>query len=327
MNTFYWLVKREFWEHRGGFLWAPVITATAVVVLNLLSLIAGQVIGGRYLSGSDLWDKFASASPEDLRQVGGLLDISAAMPMGIICVTLFFVLFSYCMKNLSHDRSDRSILFWKSLPVSDLATVLSKVFSAVVVAPVIAVIVGSIGYLVMLLVFAANAAVHGIGFGTVMWTLPHHGRMLAAFWGMLPIYMVWMLPSVGWLMMCSAWSSGKVARWAIALPVGLGVMLTWLGAVGGTFGEITGWVWKNGVLRMVFSTLPGSWVGSLRDLPHLTIAHDKSGTRIDSFAGRLVENVGAQYHLLLTSEFLWGALAGVVMIGVAIWFRRWRTEL
>ncbi len=327
MNTFYWLVKREFWENRGSFLWTPVITASVVVVLNILLVIAGETIGARHMSSSRIWEKLATASPGDLKEAGTLLDVTAAMPMGIIGIVLFFVLIGYCMRNLSRDRADRSILFWKSLPVSDLATVLSKVFSAVVVAPVIATVIGSIGYLLMLLVYAVNASFHGVSFGMVMWTLPHHGRMFAAMWGMLPIYMIWMLPSVGWLMMCSAWSSGKVARWAVALPVAVGVVLTWMGAVGGTFNMVTGWIWKYGVLRLIFGILPGSWLGNLHDLPRLSITSDASGMHFQPFAGKLLENVGRQYHLLLTPEFLWGILAGAVMIAVATWLRHWRTEL
>lgn len=327
MKTFYWLVKREFWEHRGGFFWTPVITTAVLLVLNILGMIAGEIIGGRHFANSGVWHKLATtASPSDLKQISMVLDGTALMPLGIIGLVLFFVLLVYCMKTLSNDRVDRSILFWKSLPVSDLSTVLSKVFSAVVVAPVIAVIVGCIGYLLMLLAFAINASLHGLSFGMVMWGLPHPGHMLASVWGLLPIYMLWMLPSVGWLMMCSAWSSGKVSRWAIALPVAIGVIITWLGAIG-TFAGAASWFWKHVVLRLLLSTLPGSWVGNLQDLPHVTLSGNGSGMAIHSYAGQVLDNVGWQYHLLLTPGFLFGILAGAIMIAVAIWLRRWRTEL
>jgi len=35
MKTFYWLVKREFWEHKGGFFWAPVISGIVFLELAL----------------------------------------------------------------------------------------------------------------------------------------------------------------------------------------------------------------------------------------------------------------------------------------------------
>ena len=39
MKTLYWLVKREFWEHRGSFVWAPIITGGVVLLLTLMSII------------------------------------------------------------------------------------------------------------------------------------------------------------------------------------------------------------------------------------------------------------------------------------------------
>lgn len=332
MKTFYWLVKREFWEHRGSFLWTPVITTGVVLVINILSVIAGEVIGGRHFDTGMMWQQLATANPEDISKVGALLDLSALLPCIIVSVVLFFVLYGYCMKSLSSDRADRSILFWKSLPVSDLSTVLSKVFSAVIVAPVIAVIVSILGAIGMLLIFGINGAIHGVGFGEVVWGLAHPGRIITSMAGLLPIYMIWMLPCVGWLMLCSAWSKGKVARWAIALPIGVGVIITWLGAMTNWFGShtplggATDWFWKHIVLRILVSLFPGSWAGSMHDMATIEYSSG-SGWHTSSFAGDLLSNVGQQYHLLLTPQFLWGILAGAVMIAIAIWLRRWRTEL
>ena len=55
---------------------------------------------------------------------------------------LGFVVFFYCLGSLYDERKDRSVLFWKSLPVSDRDTVLSKALSALVVAPTLAIAVG-----------------------------------------------------------------------------------------------------------------------------------------------------------------------------------------
>ena len=41
-------------------------------------------------------------------------------------LTAFLVGVFYCLDALHGERRDRSILFWKSLPVSDLTTVLAK---------------------------------------------------------------------------------------------------------------------------------------------------------------------------------------------------------
>lgn len=334
MKTFYWLLKREFWEHRGGFLWAPVVTAAIVVAIDILLLIGDAVSGGRYLYGNGLGQHLVHGDPHQWKTFGALLDVMALMPTGIICIVLFFVLLSYCMKTLSADRADRSILFWKSLPVSDTATILSKVASAVVVAPVIAVIVGTIGYLLALLVLSLGATFHGIGFGQAMWTLTRPGHVVAALWATLPIYMVWMLPAVGWLMLCSAWAGGKVTRWAIAVPFGLAVVFSWFGFFGSA-GDFSAWFWNKIALRIVLGILPGSWFWL--DDQHglgMSIRIHGDGSTWSMLGSRQLDPVeklhylvSAQYHLFLTPEFLWGILACAGMIAIAIWLRRWRTEL
>src|SRR3546814_13401578 len=84
-------------------------------------------------------------------------------------IVLAFVVFFYCLGALYDERKDRSVLFWKSLPVSDAQTVLSKVGSAVVVAPVLAVIaslVTMIGFMVMLSIVVLF---HGGNQWTLLW--------------------------------------------------------------------------------------------------------------------------------------------------------------
>lgn len=330
MNTFYWLVKREFWEHRGGFLWAPVITVTAVVAVNIMLIIMAAVAGSNHNNFSLLWNQLAAASPEHLKQAGQIMDAVAFLPTLIVSIVLFFVLFSYCMKTLSTDRADRSILFWKSLPLSDLSTVLSKVFSAVIVVPVIAAVACAVGALLIYLLLAITGAMHGLGFGQILWTVPHPGRTIVSIFGMLPIYMIWMLPAVGWLMMCSAWSKGRVSRWAVALPIVLATVVTWVNVmVSGA--HASNWFWKQVVLRIIASLCPGSWLWreGHYGVPIFRASYNShNGVLAQSSFDNVFSGILApQYHLLLTPEFLWGALAGAVMIGIAIWLRRWRTEL
>lgn len=327
MKNFYWLVKREFWEHRGGFLWTPVITAAVVVIIDIMLVILGEVLGGRHDNFNLIWRKLATASPEDLRQAGNLLDFVAFIPAVIVSIVLFFVLFGYCMKTLSTDRKDRSILFWKSLPLSDLSTVLSKAFSAVIMAPVIATIASVIAAILIYVILAISASFHGLNFGEVLWTLPHPGSVIVSIIGVLPIYMVWMLPSVGWLMLCSAWSRGRVSSWAVALPFALGAIITWIGAM--SFDSLNGWFWNHIVLRVILSVFPGSWLwgNSGMSIFHANYDSGHGWQTHGSMADALSRTLTPQYHLLLTPEFLWGALAGFIMIAIAIWLRRWRTEL
>ncbi|MBV8157678.1 MAG: ABC-2 transporter permease, partial [Dyella sp.] len=165
MKTFYWLVKREFWEHRGGFLWAPVITGVVFLVLNVMAIIAAEVLGaqhGMQIGGGNVQMMIAKANEGDLQHIGTGLDIAMMSSMGLIGVVMGIVVLFYCLGSLYDDRRDRSVLFWKSLPISNTNTVLSKVVSAIVVAPVIAVVVSIIIGVIQLVIFALVLSMHGV---------------------------------------------------------------------------------------------------------------------------------------------------------------------
>ena len=90
------------------------------------------------INGLDLGMLTSKMSPEDMRQLGGAIDASLLASSLWPFIAMTFVVFFYCLGALYDERKDRSVLFWKSLPLSDRDTVLSKVASAVVVAPLIA---------------------------------------------------------------------------------------------------------------------------------------------------------------------------------------------
>ncbi|MDE3210478.1 MAG: hypothetical protein KGM46_07025, partial [Pseudomonadota bacterium] len=166
MKTFYWLVKREFWEHRGGFFWAPVITGGIFLLLNVMGIITAEVLGASHgieigASGG-LKQVIAQMNAGDMSKVGLTLDVAMYSAMALLSIVLGFVVFFYCVGALYDDRRDRSILFWKSLPISDASTVLSKVVSATVLAPLIAVVVGIVVGMLQLLIVAITLSFHGI---------------------------------------------------------------------------------------------------------------------------------------------------------------------
>ncbi|SEO77780.1 MULTISPECIES: hypothetical protein [unclassified Luteibacter] len=323
MKTFYWLVKREFWETKGGFFWAPVVTGIVFLVLNGMGLVLGEVFGrrenphwwGGLRFGGDAQLQ-AHMRPEDLQQVAAGVDIMFYAVAGVILCVTAIVIFFYCLGALYDDRRDRSILFWKSLPLSDTSTVLSKVASALLLAPAIAVVVGVIVALVLGILIAIVAAIHGVG----VWSLlmaSHPIRVVVNMILLIPLYAIWALPTVGWLLLCSAWARGKPFLWAIALPVGAGVIVSWFGLMG-IAGLSSNWFWKNVVGRLLGSLMPGGWIGNTSSLAGLD----------DDNPASLVKGMDLAFHYsALASPALWiGALAGAAMIAGAIWFRRWRDD-
>jgi ABC-2 type transport system permease protein len=319
-NTLVWLVKREFWEHRGGFFWAPVITGGIFVVLNLMGIITGEVFGARngvnlsFAGGHNNMELLTRAlDQQSMDTVGAGLDMvmySSTMIMGIV---LGFVVFFYCLGALYDDRRDRSILFWKSLPISDTATVLSKVIAATIVAPFITVIVGAVTGLLMLLTFATALSLHGVGVWHLL-SLSHPLQVIGNMIGSIPLYVLWALPSVGWLMLCSAWARSKPFLWAVALPVGAGVAIGWFNLLG-TLNVSNGWYWRNVAARILGSVFPGGWFSEV------------SGIGGDGPAELLSSMSVSHSYTVLASLNLWiGVAAAIVMLAGAVWFRRWRDD-
>lgn len=130
-GAFKWLIKREFWENRGGFFWAPVITGGIFLVLNLILAVIGSIAARRSMDGGGF---VIDDAPEKAHQiVGGIGDGMLLGGVILACVVLAFVVFFYALGTLYDDRHrDRGVLFWKSLPVSDTHMVLSKLAWALV---------------------------------------------------------------------------------------------------------------------------------------------------------------------------------------------------
>lgn len=319
MKTFYWMVKREFWEHKGGFFWAPVITGIVFLVLNTMGIAVGEVFGRSSKWGGFKFDQMhfqGGMDAEQLRNAGAAVDIMLYAVAGIVLAVTAIVIFFYCLGALYDDRRDRSILFWKSLPLSDTSTVLSKVASAALVAPVISIVVGVVVGLCLAMVLAVVGSLHGLG----IWRLlieAHPIQVVLKLVLLMPLYAIWALPTIGWLLLCSAWARGKPFLWAIALPLGAGVIVSWFGLMG-LAGLESGWFWKNIVGRLLCSLVPGGWVGNAS--PMIIPGHNNPAD--------LLASLDLAYHYsALASPSLWiGAAAGVAMIAGAIWFRRWRDD-
>ncbi len=329
------LLKREFWEHKGGFLWAPIITSVIFLVFTVIGSSAGQFAFHKFQSESSSWvvniggqdvpansdsvrQALAHASPTDLAQmhdaVNGLMMVAGVWPL----MVLGFVVFFYLLSALFDERKDRSVLFWKSMPISDSETVLSKLLSGLVVAPLIAIAVS----LATMVVFALIISVFMLGNGlplALLWSNMDPLLIVGQTLLMVPLYALWALPTAGWLLLCSAWSRRVPFLWAVGLPLLTGALVSWAIALNGMYRDtpVLGMMWKHGIVRLLTGTFPGSHLIGLSDA---AIRHHRPESLHE----------GLQFFNGLnawTSPALWiGAVVGVAMIFGAIRLRRWRTE-
>ncbi|GAA5072737.1 hypothetical protein [Lysobacter panacisoli] len=329
-HTYKMLLKREFWEHKGGFFWAPLVAGGILLLLTLMGIGAGEVLlrkvpdqatinveGGSFqVNGLDINQLTAHMSGDELREFGGVIDASLYMAATWPFIVLAFVVFFYCLGSLYDDRRDRSVLFWKSLPISDRDTVLSKVASATLMAPTIAAIAAVITIFGSMVLYSLVVLLHGGNPYTVLWGPASPLKVSAHLIASIPVYALWALPTVGWLMLCSSWAKSKPFLWAIMIPVFAGIFVTWFDLMQ-LFDLGSGWFWQNVVARSLLSAVPGTWfdVANVGNI-------DVDGPQ----AIHSVLNLRTMYSVLLTPQLWIGAVAGALMIFGAIRLRRWRDE-
>ena len=326
MNTFLWLVKREFWEHRGGFLRAPVITAAIFLVLNLMGIVTGEVMGRQMgfhlgMGSNNLHLLTQDLDQRSMEAVGAGLDLVMYSSTMIIGIVLGFVVFFYCLGALYDDRRDRSILFWKSLPVSDTATVLSKATWALLLAPIVSIVAGVVIGVVLWIIAGASLAAAGLPGATAVFTHAHPFGVIGNQLTMIPAYLLWALPAVGWLMLCSAWARSKPFLWAVLLPILACVMVSMAGVLPGM--DINyGQVWYTLVYRGLLSVVPGAWLpasSAFEENMHNSVTGDIQGP------ADLMHLMNVSSLDVLASPDLWiGAVIGVAFIATSIYLRRWR---
>lgn len=320
MNTFPMLLKREYWEHRGGFLWAPFIAGGVFLAFLIMALAVAQSGVGRaniQLGALRLNELTQRLDDAQRAMLGAGIDATMLMVAGQIGFVVAIVVFFYCLGALYDDRRDRSVLFWKSLPISDRDTVLSKVVSAVAVAPAIGIVAGIATGLGMLLIIGIYLAFHGINVFGLILSAAHPLQVAAILVGVLPVYIVWALPTVGWLLLCSAWARSKPFLWALALPVGAGILVSWFDLMR-SWSLPDSWFWTHVVGRALLSVVPGSW---------MSVDEFQRFDRINDPTELLNAMSLSEHYAVLAQPATWiGAAIGMAMIVLAIRLRRWRDE-
>jgi ABC-2 type transport system permease protein len=199
----YWSVRRELWENRSIYI-APLAAAAVIFFGFLISTIHLPKHMRATLALDPAKQRAAINLPYDL----------AAF---LILLTAFIVGVFYCLDALHGERRDRSILFWKSLPVSDRTTVLSKASIPLVVLPLVIfpIIVGT--QVIMLLLSTAVLLASGVSPATVWAQLPLFKGSVALSYCLAAIAL-WHAPIYAWLLLVSAWARRTPFLWAV-LPL------------------------------------------------------------------------------------------------------------
>ena len=201
-RPFYWSVWRELWENHSIYI-APSIVSAIILF--------GSFVGAFHLPGR----RHSALLLDPVRRRAAI-----EMPYDIAAVMLIFTAFIigvfYCLDALHGERRERSILFWKSLPVSDLTTVLSKATIPLVVLPVVSFAIIVVTQFIMLLISTAALLPSGLAAST--WANFNLFReLLILLYGLVAIAL-WHAPIYGWALLISGWVRRATFLWAV-LPL------------------------------------------------------------------------------------------------------------
>ena len=326
-NKMQWLLRRELWEHKGMLVWTPALIGIVMTLLGALMAAAtvakskmhtALIVNGEEISWSTVFNTrtFGPRRTEIIDAVANNYTYAAAP----LFLALGFLVFFYCLSALHDDRRDRSVLFWKSLPVSDAQTVLSKAAIALLVAPLIVAAAASLTSLALILILSGVLAANGIHVFVDLLGSPGLYLGPLRVFGLLPVYCLWALPTVGWLLMVSSWAKSKVFLWAVGVPLLLLILTVWAGKLTQTENDVN-WIQMNVIGRALLGTLPGSWYlfePELLPRMHALAEGGSHMTRIDVFSN-------SWSSLAMPAVWL-GAAAGAALIYAAIRLRRWREE-
>ncbi len=194
MNNYLWLIRREFWERRA--IW--IIPAAISGALILVALFGRTQI----IADVPLESPFV-----------GRVYLGVTGALFITIMMLYSTL--YLLDCLYDDRRDRSVLFWKSLPVSDTDTVLSKLIVALFAIPLVAFVAADLTSLIVAFIVSVRARSM---IGGALWESRDWLQMQVLWIYVIVTCAVWYLPLVGWCLMVSAWVKRAPMLWSV-LPL------------------------------------------------------------------------------------------------------------
>ncbi len=265
----YWSVRRELWENRSIYL-APLAVAGFALVGFLIATI------GR------------SLSTPDLTQRRTILEEPYSFATALIMGAATIVALLYCLEALHGERRDRSILFWKSLPVSDLTTVLSKASIPFVILPGLAFVVTVATNLIMLLL--STAVLKGSGLSAAALWAQLWSFQMQLLYHIVTVHVLWYAPIYAWLLLVSGWARRAAFLWAGLPPLAI-FIIEKLAFNTSHFGALLRYRF-SGPEELVF-TEPGSF--ALHPMMHLDL-------------GKFLSTPGLWTGLLVAAIFLAAAV-------------------
>jgi len=206
LRALQWSVRLELWQHRWIVI-GPLVAASILVATSVLEAIGAPGNIAALLARAPDARRVAIAHPYGLSA-------------GMIAMAAFFMGIFYCIEALQSERSDRSILFWKSLPVSDATIVLSKAWIPLVVLPLIVYAVTLVAQTIMA-VTSTFALIATGGDPAALWRELSLERPIVHLYG-IAVMAILHSPLYAWILMVSAWARRRALVWVFLPPYLIG---------------------------------------------------------------------------------------------------------
>lgn len=289
MNVYRWLIRREFWENRA--IWAiPLAVAGCLILAALFGRVEVVTVFSQIPS-----------------RAAGLVFLLAAGATFFAVMSIYATW--YLLDCLYADRKDRSVLFWKSLPISDAATVLSKLATALLVIPAVYFAAADLTSLLMAFIISVRARSSLAG---ALWHADLWLQLQALWVYLIAASAVWYLPLCAYLLVISAWAKRAVMLWSLLPPLALVLAERWFFGTHAIASQIGLRLW--GLPQAAFHPNLVAWLD-----PAAEDGAARAPARIWSFF-----DLGG----FLSSSQTWiGAAVGIALILCAIHLRTRRVEI
>jgi len=202
----YWSIRRELWEHRSIYV-APLVVAMVALI-------------GLVISTAGLPTSIRSMASMDVAQHSERLSMPYSVAALLLMATSVIVGCFYCLDALHGERRDRSILFWKSLPVSDATTVLAKASIPLVVLPLLTFAIATAVQIIMLIISTLVVLASGIAVTSLWSRLPLVDMPIGLIYFLIAMAF-WYAPLYAWLLFVSAWAKRGTFVWAVIPPLAI----------------------------------------------------------------------------------------------------------
>lgn len=317
MTTFLALLKLEFREHKGSFFKTPIIIGIVLVVMALLSYFTTDRFVLDVSGGDNLQLAIGSLQHVGDDKLNFALDVFMLMTGSLYHLILFIVIFFFLLGSLYDDRKDGSILFYKSLPVSDTQTVLSKLITATLVAPGCFVVGLMISHILMFMVISLILLLNGLNPVTLLWLNISFIENWGAFMVGCLVQALWALPLYGWLMFASSVAKRRPFLLAVFAPLMAGFVWYWYNALVNLNLFKFGFFQTVGMLFAKATTPFATGIGN----------QDFENMDFDPTAHSSGEVIYSMLNGLMKVELLYGLLFAAVVVGLAVYIRRYRNTI